>query len=98
MEPLRPAEFLARSMEVSDSLFDEAGLAFLAEINDDLPPIMGDRDRLIQVMVNLFSNAVKFTDKGSVTCRAEVAGDYLKVSVADTGVGIPKTMLASIFD
>jgi len=98
MEPIRPSEFITRSMAVSDSLFDEAGLAFLAEVRDDLPPVMGDRDRLIQVMVNLFSNAVKFTDKGSVTCRAEVAGEHVKISVADTGVGISPAMLTSIFD
>ncbi|MDD3310535.1 PAS domain-containing sensor histidine kinase [Pseudodesulfovibrio sp.] len=98
MERLRPGEFIERSMEASDAMFEEAGLAFLAEVADDLPRVRGDRDRLIQVLVNLFSNAAKFTDKGSVTCRAERAGGYVKISVADTGTGIPQPLLGAIFD
>jgi len=98
MEPLEPKDFLEHSMVASEALFESAGLTFLADIAEDLPRIRGDRDRLIQVMVNLFSNAVKFTEKGSVTCRAERAGGYLKISVADTGIGIPQPLLGAIFD
>ena len=54
----------------------------------DLPEVTGDRDRLIQVVINLISNAVKFTDAGSVTCRAVRRGGELVVSVIDTGMGI----------
>jgi len=98
MEPLQPREFIEHSMEASEALFEEAGLTFLADIDEELPLVEGDRDRLIQVMVNLFSNAVKFTEKGSVTCRAERAGGYIKISVTDTGIGIPQPLLAAIFD
>ena len=98
MEPLNLNECLSRSMQASAGLFNSSGLAFLAEIKEDLPPVLGDSDRLIQVMVNLFSNAVKFTEKGSVTCRATADENYVKISVSDTGVGIPETMRDSIFD
>ncbi|WP_419786092.1 ATP-binding protein [Pseudodesulfovibrio sp.] len=98
MEPMDPKDFIKRSMKVSDALFEEAGLTFLAEIEDDLPLVQGDRDRLIQVMVNLFSNAVKFTDSGNVSCRAEKAGDYVKISVSDTGIGIAPKLLSTIFE
>lgn len=98
MKSTSPNEVISRSMEASSALFEGSGLAFLAEIMEDLPLVMGDSDRLIQVMVNLISNAVKFTEKGSVTCKAIATEAYVKVCVSDTGVGIPQSMLGSIFD
>ena len=60
--------------------------------------ITGDRDRLIQVVINLISNAVKFTDAGSVTCRAVRQGGKLVVSVIDTGVGIAPADQPKVFE
>ncbi len=51
--------------------------------------VMADRDRLEQVLLNLVDNAVKFTEQGSVSISAESAGGKVKVTVADTGIGIP---------
>lgn len=96
--PCKPNEFLKRSMDASHALFLESRVRFIADVDTDLPSIMGDEDRLIQVMLNLFSNAVKFTEKGSVTCRARQVGNHLRVSVTDTGIGIPEEKLAKIFD
>jgi len=98
MAAIKPAEFLRRSMEATSSLFDGSNILFVPDIQPDLPLIMGDLDRLIQVMVNLFSNSVKFTDKGTITCRAKLVGDHVRISVADTGVGIPEQMHSTIFD
>lgn len=98
MDELAPAEFIDRSAEATSSLFQESGLSLILNVDSDLPLIFGDRDRLIQVMVNLFSNSVKFTEKGSVTCRARHVGDHIRVSVTDTGVGIPGEMADSVFD
>ena len=68
------------------------------ELADDLN-ILGDRDRLQQVVWNLVSNAFKFTPKGgSVTVRlAEIDGDA-QIEVADTGIGIPGDFLPFVFD
>lgn len=98
MEPLDPAEFLAPAMDSSSALFQSTEVLFLNEVDQHLPQVMGDRHRLIQVMVNLFSNAAKFTRQGSVTCRAERVGDHLRVSVEDTGAGIPQEQQAAIFE
>jgi len=98
MEPINPNEFLSRAMDSVSALFEGSNLILLADIDPGLPTVRGNQDRLIQVMVNLFSNAVKFTKEGVVTCRARRVGDHVRVSVADTGIGIPEDLLATIFD
>jgi len=98
MEPLDPAEFLRPAMDSSSALFEGTDVLFLNETAKELPRIRGDRHRLIQVMVNLFSNAAKFTERGSVACRALQVGDHLRVSVADTGTGIAPARQGVIFD
>ena len=64
----------------------------------DLPPILADRARFRQVLVNLMSNAVKFTDKGTVTINAASGDGWVTVSVADSGIGISVEAQAYIFD
>ncbi|WP_285907533.1 PAS domain-containing sensor histidine kinase [Pseudodesulfovibrio pelocollis] len=98
MESLDPADFLRPAMDSSSALFEGSDVLFLDEVEKDLPRIRGDRHRLIQVMVNLFSNAAKFTGQGSVSCRASRVGDHLRFSVADTGAGIAPAQRAVIFD
>lgn len=96
--PTSPNDFITRAMDASSGLFANSGITFIADIDQGLPMVMGDADRLIQVLVNLFSNAVKFTSKGTVTCRARQAGDHIRISVTDTGIGIPLDMHSTIFD
>ena len=69
-----------------------------ASIPTDLPAILADRARFRQVLVNLMSNAVKFTDTGSVTVAATSGDGWVTVSVADTGIGISSDAQAYIFD
>jgi signal transduction histidine kinase len=66
--------------------------------DDNLPDIIGDAERLHQVLLNLLGNAVKYTDAGdTVTIQAEVNDDALLIRVADTGPGIPKDQLPRLF-
>ncbi|NQZ64306.1 ATP-binding protein, partial [Crocosphaera sp.] len=53
---------------------------------------------LIQVFVNVISNALKFTEKGSVTCRAEVDHENLLISIIDTGIGIAENDYSKVFE
>jgi PAS domain S-box-containing protein len=98
MAPVAPGEFIKRAVLATSSIIEDSGLIPLLDIEPDLPPIRGDLDRLIQVMVNLISNAVKFTSQGTITCRARLVGDNVHISVSDTGVGIPPSKLDAIFE
>ncbi|MDP6778411.1 MAG: response regulator, partial [Candidatus Latescibacteria bacterium] len=72
------------------------------ELHDDVPDDIGeahtDDSRLRQIVINLLSNAMKFTDEGEVRIVATREGDHLAVAVSDTGPGIPKDKLDTIFE
>jgi signal transduction histidine kinase len=75
------------------------GVSLKTEIAGDLPPIEADPRKLKQVIVNLLTNAVKFTPAGgSVTTRANALDGEVTISVIDTGVGIASTDQARIFE
>jgi signal transduction histidine kinase len=57
-----------------------------------------DRDKVEQIMLNLVSNAIKFTDRGSVTVRCRPHDAHVAVEVVDTGRGIPDEQLDTIFE
>ena len=77
---------------------DAKGIEVHTSIPADVPSILADRARFRQVLVNLMSNAVKFTDDGAVTVRATSGDGWVTVSVADTGIGISQEAQAYIFD
>jgi signal transduction histidine kinase/CheY-like chemotaxis protein len=75
------------------------GITVKKSIERVLPPVSGDPGRLQQVVANLLSNAVKFTpEQGRVELRVERAGSEVRVSVADTGAGIPADFLPILFE
>src|SRR6185503_9123961 len=74
------------------------GLTLLKEAPDELPLIRGDRHRLLQVLSNLLSNALKVTEAGSVTLRAAHREAEVEFAVIDTGPGVPEAVRGSIFD
>src|SRR2546421_467124 len=74
-------------------------IALEETIPEDLPPLQADSAKLRRVLVNLLSNALKFTPKrGRVSLSATREGDFVRVAVADTGVGIAPDDLKDIFD
>ena len=81
----------------------EKGLALVCEIAPILPEILrGDSGRLRQIILNLVSNAIKFTDTGEVALTAELESKQqneltLRFTVSDTGIGIPEQQQESIF-
>jgi len=98
METLNVPEIIERAAAATASLFDSSGLKLKKDVDTSLPEITGDADKLIQVVINLISNAVKFTDKGSVTCRAKESNGEIIVSIIDTGMGIAPEDQPKVFE
>ncbi|QGY41204.1 PAS domain S-box protein [Pseudodesulfovibrio cashew] len=96
-EKINPADLVARVGVATASLFEDKPIKFEAEVEEELPSLQGDPDRLLQVLINLVSNAEKFTKEGKITCRALRTGDDVVFSVSDTGIGIPKDQQELIF-
>ena len=92
------SDVIERAIAATASLFEAKKLNLVRAIEPDLPPITGDQDRLIQVVINLISNAIKFTDAGSVTCAAGLHGGELVVSVTDSGIGIAPGDQPKVFE
>ena len=101
--PLDLADALTTMTKLWEPRAEEKGLRLRLELADDLPEaIRADPLRLKQILFNLLSNAMKFTDLGEVTLRvgqavAEDGGQVLVFDVRDTGCGIAETGLARLF-
>jgi signal transduction histidine kinase len=68
-------------------------------VDGDLPGmLLGDPTRLNQIVLNLAGNAIKFTERGSVTLRVRWVNGELRIDVIDTGIGIPQDRLHNIFE
>jgi two-component system sensor histidine kinase GlrK len=90
---------VARAVDELRPQAQEAGVALEVDGAGHGLVVAGDPDRLVQVLVNLITNAVRFTPRGGrVTVRAIDAGSEVEIHVEDTGVGIPAAALDHIFD
>jgi signal transduction histidine kinase/CheY-like chemotaxis protein len=98
MATVSVGDVIERAIAATASLFDAKKLHLQRDIDADLPTVTGDQDRLIQVVINLISNAVKFTDAGSITCSAHLRGEEIVVGVTDSGIGIAPTDQQKVFE
>ena len=99
MEPVEVADVVVPPTERLRPQAERAGLRVLFDLPADLPPVLADLERAQQVVTNLVHNAVKFTPAGGVvTVSARPAGPHVRVSVQDTGRGIPAEDLGRIFE
>jgi signal transduction histidine kinase len=98
--PLKPADLLDSIHGLLDKTASDKRLRLTSEIDDDLPEtLLGDNARLQQILVNLVTNAIKFTDQGEVRVYLRRTEDAKwGIEVEDTGRGIPEIELPFIFD
>ncbi|MDH5655973.1 MAG: ATP-binding protein [Spirochaetia bacterium] len=92
-------EFLEESLSINQSYADPYGINFKLTVPQDDFHINGDRNRLLQVMDNLISNAVKFSpENSSIEIKAEKNQDLIRIEVTDHGTGIPDHFKPFLFD
>ncbi len=96
-EVFRPDGVIAASVELLELQAAEAGVALRIDAPEDLPEVVADRRAVMQILINLISNAIRFSDRGSaVTIRARVDRVHAVFEVADTGIGMAPDDLARI--
>ena len=99
IEDVSMPEVAAAVVSKLNPLASDGQIALSCSFNDGFPSIQGDRGRLEQVVTNLVDNAIKFTPaNGAVTISGSDVGEYIRVSVRDTGIGIPADALPNVFD
>jgi len=99
MQPVDLLTIAGAALEVVGPAAEAKDIAINKFLDPSLPRVLGDPDRLQQVLWNLLSNAVKFTDKGgTIDVRIERAGEACRITVGDTGRGIDPGFLPHVFE
>lgn len=96
--PVAIQEVIHQATNATASLVEGHGLAYNVQVPDDLPLVQGDPDRIMQVVINLVSNAVKFTSKGTIVICARKEEPEVIVEVIDQGIGIAQSDQALLFE
>lgn len=89
---------LTETARIYQSLFDRRNNTLTVETAPDLPSVEGNADQIVQVLINLLSNANRHTKAGKVAVRAETMAGYVRVSVTDNGEGISPDLLPHVFE
>lgn len=91
-------ETVQEAVGVVSDAFKAKGVALQVETDEALPPVFVDRIRIRQVVINLLSNAARFTEQGRITVSTRTDGENALVSVTDTGIGIAAEDVSGVFD
>jgi GAF domain-containing protein/DNA-binding response OmpR family regulator/anti-sigma regulatory factor (Ser/Thr protein kinase) len=98
IEPVNLVEVAKTVMSTAIALVKDKQIKLEQDVPADLPTVMADQTRVRQIILNLVSNAAKFTDKGYIRLSMVPAAKEVMISVTDTGIGIPEDKLAHIFE
>lgn len=94
-----PGELVQEAADAMGTIAREKGISVEVDVSPGLPPVLADHDRVLQVLSNLFSNAVKVTPPGgTISLRAGLREGAVRFAVADTGPGIPEEERAQLFE
>ena len=102
--PFRMALSISAMLHLFETKIQEKNLKLITEYDDKIPHVLvGDPVRLHQIILNLVSNAVKFTSEGKITVRIHLLDEdeeqvTIQFAVSDTGIGIPENKIGNIFE
>lgn len=99
---LKKSKFHIKSLakvvvDMLEVLIENKEVTIELNISDNLPEVVADENRLIQILFNLIHNAVKFTNEGKVIIRAYEDNGFIKVEVEDTGIGMDEELMSRLF-
>jgi signal transduction histidine kinase len=97
-ETFQLSDVVRMATSTVEPMLKNGRVKLVAEIASDIPPLKTDRDKLKQAVLNLLSNAAKFTEKGEIKVAAWQDNGNVKLTVSDTGIGMKKEALDYIFD
>jgi signal transduction histidine kinase len=100
LSPMSPNKVIRETVESVRSLALDKKIDLNVDFDNDVPEIvLGDANKLQQILVNLLSNAIKFTDSGGVTVSVvNLNSSHWQIRVRDTGIGMPQDALSTIFE
>ena len=99
LQPVPPAALIQATLDRLAPQFAEKGLDLSIAAASQLPPVLADKDRAVQVLTNLLTNALRYTPApGRVEVVAEREGDAVAINVVDTGVGLAPAHLEHVFE
>jgi two-component system phosphate regulon sensor histidine kinase PhoR len=99
LETVEMGEVVADVVAALSPRAETRGLALGWDVERATPPVLGDKGRLRQVLVNLVDNAISYTEEGGrIGVRVQPVQDAVRVDVEDTGIGIPAEELGRVFD
>src|SRR5262249_7073598 len=99
MRPCLPAELAEQALARIAPQFAEKGIVLSSDVPADLPAVQADADRIIQVLINLLGNALRYTPSGgTVRVSAERGDGAVAFHIADTGTGIAPEHLPHLFE
>ena len=92
------SDILDNSIKTAKALIEDKPIEINSEIAPNLPTIRGDRQRIRQILLNILSNACKFTEEGYITVRASRQNDMIQLAIEDTGLGIAEVDQGLVFE
>jgi len=98
LQPIRTSALINHAAEELRAQVESQGLEFTIDAPLNLPKVMVDRLQIERVVSNLVGNAIRYTKQGEIKVSAEPRGNFVAVSVTDTGTGIPSEYLPHIFE
>ena len=98
LEPIKTKDLINAASQELRPQVEAKGLAFRVDAPVELPKVLVDRSQVERVLANLVINAVRYTKQGEIKISASPRGNFVAVSVSDTGAGIPHEYLPHIFD